>query len=61
MEPRPYIAWSLLDDFMTSAFVKLGVPYEDAKICSDVLMESDREGLKATVAIVSNRFMSTGS
>ena len=53
METRPYIAWSLLDDFMTSAFVKLGVPYEDAKICSDVLMESDRRGIESHG---SNRF-----
>ncbi len=44
METRPYIRWELLDDFMTQAFVKLGVPYEDAKICSDVLMESDQIG-----------------
>lgn len=53
MEARPYISWSLLDDFMTSAFVKLGVPYEDAKTSSDVLMESDRRGIESHG---SNRF-----
>lgn len=53
METRPYIRWELLDDFMTQAFVKLGVPYEDAKICSDVLMESDRRGIESHG---SNRF-----
>jgi len=53
METRPYITWTLLDDFMTTAFVKLGVPYEEAKICSDVLMESDRRGIESHG---SNRF-----
>ena len=53
MEARPYISWFLLDDFMTSAFVKLGVPYEDAKTSSDVLMESDRRGIESHG---SNRF-----
>ena len=46
-ETRPYIGWQLLDDFMTAAFVKLGVPEQDARLCADVLMESDRRGIES--------------
>ena len=44
---RPYISWELMDDFMTKVFVKFGVPEEDAKLCSDVLLESDRRGIES--------------
>lgn len=47
METRPYISWKLIGDFMTAAFVKLGVPQEEAALCSDVLMESDRRGIES--------------
>lgn len=47
METRPYISWELLGDFMTSAFEKIGVPADEAKICADVLMESDRRGIES--------------
>ncbi len=47
MEDRPYVPWDLMDDFITSAFVKVGVPPEDAKICADVLLESDRRGIES--------------
>ncbi|MEL7647872.1 MAG: Ldh family oxidoreductase [Sedimentibacter sp.] len=40
-----YVSWELIGNFMESAFVKLGVPEEEAKICADVLMESDRRGI----------------
>lgn len=53
METRPYISWKLVGDFMTAAFEKLGVPHEDALICSEVLMESDRRGIESHG---SNRF-----
>lgn len=46
-ETRPYIPWKLADDFMTAAFVKLGLPEEDARLCSDVLLESDRRGIES--------------
>jgi LDH2 family malate/lactate/ureidoglycolate dehydrogenase len=32
---------------MVDAFVKIGVPVEDAKVCADVLMESDRRGIES--------------
>lgn len=47
MEARPYIPWKLVGDFMTAAFEKLGVPHEDALLCADVLMESDRRGIES--------------
>ena len=47
METRPYMAWSLMNDFMVDAFKGYGVPEEDAKICADVLLESDRRGIES--------------
>lgn len=44
---RPYIEWKLIGDFMVDAFVAAGVPREDAKICAEVLMESDRRGIES--------------
>ncbi len=47
METRPYISWELIGNFITDAFVAYGVPREDAAICADVLMESDRRGIES--------------
>ncbi|MBQ3103848.1 MAG: Ldh family oxidoreductase [Oscillospiraceae bacterium] len=47
METRPYVAWDLVHDFMVDAFVGYGVPKEDAAICADVLLESDRRGIES--------------
>ncbi len=47
METRPYVSWELIGDFMASAFEKLGVPREEAEICAEVLMESDRRGIES--------------
>ncbi|MBQ2218339.1 MAG: Ldh family oxidoreductase, partial [Firmicutes bacterium] len=44
---RPYIPWNLIHDFMKDAFVAYGLPEEDAEICTDVLMESDRRGIES--------------
>jgi LDH2 family malate/lactate/ureidoglycolate dehydrogenase len=41
-------AWEPFDKierFMADAFVKAGVPEDDAKICADVLIESDKRGI----------------
>ena len=46
-ETRPFISWQLADDFMTAVFEKLGVPTEDARLCADVLLESDRRGIES--------------
>ena len=47
METRPYVSWELMDSFLTDAFKGYGVPEEDAKICADVLLESDRRGIES--------------
>ena len=46
-ETRPYVPWELVGSFMVDAFRAVGVPEEDAKICADVLMESDRRGIES--------------
>lgn len=47
METRPYVSWNMIGSFITDAFVAYGVPREDAEICADVLMESDRRGIES--------------
>lgn len=39
--------WNLISDFVTDAFKGYGVPEEDAKICTDVLLESDKRGIES--------------
>ena len=46
-ETRPFISWQHADDFMTAVFEKMGVPTEDARLCADVLLESDRRGIES--------------
>ncbi|MBR3157628.1 MAG: Ldh family oxidoreductase [Atopobiaceae bacterium] len=46
-ETRPYLPWDLVNDFLVDAFVGYGVPREDAIICADVLLESDRRGIES--------------
>ena len=46
-ETRPYIPWDMIEGFMIDTFVAYGVPLEDAKICTDVLLESDRRGIES--------------
>ena len=46
-ETRPYVAWDLMNRFMIDAFTGFGVPHEDAEICADVLLESDRRGIES--------------
>ena len=47
METRPYVSWELVSRFMTDVFQAYGVPEEDARICTDVLLESDRRGIES--------------
>lgn len=42
-----YMSWDLLGSFMKSAFEKLGVPEDEAGVCAEVLMESDRRGIES--------------
>ena len=39
--------WETVASFVEDAFVGVGVPREDAKICTDVLLESDRRGIES--------------
>ena len=39
--------WKTAEAFITDAFVGAGVPREDAEICTDVLLESDRRGIES--------------
>ena len=47
METRPYVSWELMNAFVIDAFKGYGVPEDDAKICADVLLESDRRGIES--------------
>ncbi len=47
METRPYVKWDLMNRFMIDVFKAYGVPEEDAEICADVLLESDRRGIES--------------
>ena len=47
METRPFVPWDMINAFMVDVFVKYGVPEEDARICADVLLESDRRGIES--------------
>ncbi|MBP3736294.1 MAG: Ldh family oxidoreductase [Lachnospiraceae bacterium] len=46
-EERPYVPWELMERFLKDAFAGYGVPAEDAAICADVLLESDRRGIES--------------
>ena len=46
-ETRPYVAWDLVENFMIDAFKAVGVPEDDAGICAEVLLESDRRGIES--------------
>lgn len=46
-ESRPYIPWQTIGKFMKKAFMGYGVPEQDAEICANVLMESDRRGIES--------------
>ncbi len=39
--------WETANNFITDAFVGYGVPREDAKICTDILLEADRRGIES--------------
>ena len=45
--PKMNLDWDTAISFITDAFVGAGVPREDAEICTDVLLESDRRGIES--------------
>jgi len=40
-----YESFDKLEAFMKDVFIKIGVPPEDAAVCADVLIESDKRGI----------------
>ena len=40
-----YISWQQAKNFMNEAFVAIGMPFEDAEVCTEILLESDRRGI----------------
>ena len=40
-----YESFEKLENFMRDVFVKVGVPKDDAAVCADVLIESDKRGI----------------
>ncbi len=45
MADTVYVPWGLMEEFVVSAFKAYGTPEEDARICADVILESDRRGI----------------
>lgn len=45
--PKIVLDWKTATEFITDAFVGVGVPREDAEICTDVLLESDKRGIES--------------
>jgi len=40
-----WIPFDLMEQFMVDVFVGLGVPLDDARICAEVLITSDKRGI----------------
>ena len=47
MNGEIYLDWNFIFNFMTDAFKAVGVPEADAKICADILVESDKKGIES--------------
>ncbi len=47
MEERIWVPFKKVEELMVKAFMKLGVPEQDAIICADVLIESDKRGIES--------------
>nr|MCR5782069.1 Ldh family oxidoreductase [Clostridia bacterium] len=45
--PKVVCPWNLITDFVTDAFVGYGIPREEAEMCTDVLLESDKRGIES--------------
>ncbi len=45
--PKVICDWKTLYGFITDAFVGYGVPREDAEICTEILLSSDKRGIES--------------
>ncbi len=41
------VDWKTITDFVIDSFVGYGIPRDDAEICADVLLESDKRGIES--------------
>lgn len=46
-ETRPFVEFEKMKNFIADAFAAYGVSKEDAEICADVLIESDKRGIES--------------
>ncbi len=44
---KVYIPWDFMEAFIKDAFKAYGVPDQDAAVCADVILESDRRGIQS--------------
>lgn len=44
---RKIVDWETITNFVIDSFVGYGIPREDAEICADVLLASDRRGIES--------------
>ncbi len=42
-----YVDWETMESFVSDVFQGYGIPAEDARICTDVLLESDKRGIES--------------
>lgn len=47
MTNKKVVDWKTITEFVIDSFVGYGVPREDAEICADVLLESDKRGIES--------------
>ena len=45
--PKVVCPWNLITDFVTDAFEGYGIPRDEAEMCTDVLLESDKRGIES--------------
>ena len=45
MSDKTWVPFEQLESFMVDLFKSIGVPEEDARICADVLITSDKRGI----------------
>ena len=45
--PKNIVDWKTITNFVIDSFVGYGIPREDAEICADVLLESDKRGIES--------------
>lgn len=47
MAKNNIVDWTTITNFVIDSFVGYGIPREDAVICADVLLESDKRGIES--------------